>query len=260
VVVSKYVDHTPLHRLSGIFAREGLDLPRSTLCDWIADVATARAPIGDQLQREIAATDYLQTDDTTITVLDERGGSYKGRLWTYLDPLARQVVFDATPTHERDGPAAFLAAFRGKLQADAYSGYDGLYQGGRVLEIGCWAHARRGFVEAFLIDTAAALMIALIKQLYDVERDAVDVDPERLEIVEELRKTIVEGQAGAQLVQLPIRQILQRPPRCGFIEDQVQIGKRIIPAISDEFGDTTTPKVHGIDPVHFYEASCRVVG
>jgi transposase len=178
VVVTKYVDHTPLHRLSGIFAREGIDLPRSTLCDWVADVATALAPIGDQLRREIVATDYLQTDDTTITVLDERGGSYKGRLWTYLDPLTRQVVFDATRTHERDGPAAFLADFRGKLQADAYIGYDGLYQSGRVLEIGCWAHARRGFVEAFLIDSAAALMIALIQQLYDVERDAAALDPD----------------------------------------------------------------------------------
>jgi transposase len=178
VVVTKYVDHTPLHRLSGIFARERIDLPRSTLCDWVADVATALTPIGDQLRREVVAADYLQTDDTTVTVLDERGGSYKGRLWTYLDPLARQVVFDATRTHERDGPATFLADFRGKLQADAYTGYDGFYQDGRILEIGCWAHARRGFVEAFMIDTAAALMIALIQQLYDVERDAADLDPD----------------------------------------------------------------------------------
>jgi transposase len=178
VVVSKYVDHLPLHRLERMFAREGIDLPRSTLCDWVANVATALTPIGDQLRREIVAADYLQTDDTTITVLDERGGSYKGRLWTYLDPLTPQVVFDATPTHERDGPAAFLANFRGKLQADAYTGYDGRYQSGRILEVGCWAHARRGFVEAFMIDTAAALMIALIQQLYDVERDGADLDPE----------------------------------------------------------------------------------
>jgi len=178
VVVSKYVDHLPLHRLEGIFARQGIDLPRSTLCGWVADVATALTPIGDQLRREIVAADYLQTDDTSITVLDERGGSFKGRIWTYLDPLTKQVVFDATPTHERDGPAAFLADFRGKLQADAYSGYDGLYQSGRVMEIGCWAHARRPFVEAFMTDTSAALMIALIQQLYQVEHDAADLDPD----------------------------------------------------------------------------------
>jgi transposase len=177
VVVSKYVDHLPLHRLAGIFARERVDLPRSTLCGWVADVATALTPIGEQLRREVVAADYLQTDDTTITVLDDRGGSFKGRVWTYLDPLTHQVVFDATTTHERDGPAAFLAEFRGALQADAYSGYDALYQSGRVIEIGCWAHARRRFVEAFLIDTSAALMIALIQQLYEVEHTAAELDP-----------------------------------------------------------------------------------
>src|SRR5438477_5977251 len=116
VVVSKYVDHLPLHRLEGIFAREGIDLPRSTLCGWVADVATALTPIGDQLRREITAATYLQTDDTSVTVLGDHGGSFKGRLWAYLDPLGRQVVFEATTTHERDGPAAFLADFRGALQ------------------------------------------------------------------------------------------------------------------------------------------------
>ena len=178
VIVSKYVDHLPLHRMEGIFAREGIDLPRSTLCGWVADVTTALTPIGEQLRREITAADYLQTDDRTITLLDDRRGSFKGRIWTYLDPLTNQVVFDATTTHERDGPAAFLAEFRGKLQADAYAGYDALYQTGRVIEIGCWAHARRRFVEAFMIDPSAALMIALIQQLYQIERDAIDLDPE----------------------------------------------------------------------------------
>ena len=178
VVVSKYVDHTPLYRLAGIFAREGVDLSRATLCDWVADVASALTPIGDQLRREIAAATYLQTDDTTVTVLGEHGGSFKGRLWTYLDPLARQVGFDATPTHERDGPTDFLATFRGKLQADAYAGYDVLYASGRVLEIGCWAHARRRFVEAFLTDGSAARMVALIQQLYHVERAGADLAPD----------------------------------------------------------------------------------
>ena len=206
VVVSKYVDHLPLYRLEGIFARHGIDLPRSTLCGWVADVAAALTPIGDQLRREVVAADYLQTDDTSITVLDERGGSFKGRIWTYLDPLTTQVVFDATPTHERDGPAAFLVDFRGKLQADAYSGYDGLYQGGRVIEIGCWAHARRPFVEAFMTDTAAALMIALIQQLYQVEHEAAELEPDarralrQAQSVPLLAKIDAERQALARTV------------------------------------------------------------
>jgi transposase len=178
VVVSKYVDHLPLYRLERIFAREGIELSRTTLCDWVAEVSTALTPIGEHLRREITAATYLQTDDTSVTVLDEQVGSYKGRLWTYLDPLGRQVVFDATQTHERDGPAAFLAGFRGKLQADAYRGYDGLYQRGYVVEIGCMAHARRRFVEAFMTDASAARMIACIQQLYDVERAAAELTPE----------------------------------------------------------------------------------
>jgi transposase len=176
IVVAKYVDHLPLHRLEGIFAREGIDLARTTLCGWVADVATALTPIGDQVRREITAATYLQTDDTSITVLGDHGGSFKGRLWTYLDPLGRQVVFEATRTHERDGPEAFLAEFRGALQADAYTGYNALYQTGRVVEIGCWAHARRRFVEAFLLDGSAALMVALIQQLYQVERMAAHLE------------------------------------------------------------------------------------
>jgi hypothetical protein len=94
----------------------------------------------------------------------------KGRIWTYLDPIARQVVSDATPTHERDGPERMLAPFVGDLQADAYTGYDGLYRTGRIRELGCWAHARRGLVEALPTEARAAPMVALIQELYQVER------------------------------------------------------------------------------------------
>jgi transposase len=173
VVVSKYVDHLPLYRLERIFDREHLDLSRATLCGWVADVATALAPIGDELRRQVVAATYLQTDDTPITILEETG-SRKGRIWVYLDPLTRQVVFDATPTHERDGPERFLATFAGDLQADAYTGYDALYRTGRIRELGCWAHARRGFVEALPTDARAAPMVALIQELYQVERAIAD--------------------------------------------------------------------------------------
>lgn len=205
VVVSKYVDHLPLHRLAGIFARDGVDLSRTTLCGWIADVASALAPIGDQLRREVTAATYLHTDDTPVTVLDAaQGGSFKGRLWTYLDPLGQQVVFDATATHERDGPEAFLAAFAGALQADAYAGYDALYRSGRVLEIGCWAHARRRFVEALTTDPQAALIVALIQQLYQVERAGTDLDADA-------RRTLRREQAVPLLARIDsVRQDLAR--------------------------------------------------
>ena len=177
VVVSKYADHLPLHRLEGIFARHGVTLARSTLCDWVGDVAAALAPIGTQLRREITAATYLQTDDTPVTLLDRAGGSTKARIWTYLDPLGGQVVFDATRTHERAGPEAFLGDFSGILQADAYTGYDALYRSGRIVEVGCWAHGRRRFVEALETDAHAAPVLALIQQLYDIERATADASP-----------------------------------------------------------------------------------
>jgi transposase len=185
------VDHLPLHRLEGIFARHGVDLSRATMCGWVADVATALAPIGERLRQEITATDYLQTDDTPVTVLHDGGGSFKGRLWTYLDPLGQQVVFDATRTHERDGPLAFLATFRGTLQADAYPGYDELYRRGRIRELGCWAHARRRFVEALTTDSQAARMVALIQQLYQVERLGADLDADARRVLRQTQSVPV---------------------------------------------------------------------
>jgi Transposase IS66 family len=99
---------------------------------------------------------------------------------------------------------AFLAPFQGAFQADAYSGYDALYQSGRVIEVGCWAHVRRGFVEAFMIDTAAALMIALIQQLYQVEQAAANLDPDG-------RRALRQEQSAALLMKIDAeRQALAR--------------------------------------------------
>jgi hypothetical protein len=153
-------------------------LPRSTLCGWVEDVAQAFSPIVEHMKAELLATDYLQTDDTPVLVLKKLLGSFKGRLWAYLDPLGCQVVYDATPTHEAKGPEAFLAGFRGYLQADAYAGYDGLFRSGQVMEVACWTHARRRFREALETDPRAALMLALIQELYRVEREAEELPPE----------------------------------------------------------------------------------
>jgi transposase len=179
VVVSKFADHLPLHRQEGILARHGVHLSRSTLCGWVADVACAFQPIVEHMKTELLATDYLQTDDTPVLVLKKLLGSFKGRLWAYLDPLARQVVYDATPTHEASGPEAFLAGFKGYLQADAYAGYDGLFRSGQVIEVACWTHARRRFREALDTDPRAAFMLALVQELYRVESDAEELLPQQ---------------------------------------------------------------------------------
>jgi transposase len=178
VVVSKYADHLPLYRQEGILARHGVQLTRQTQCDWVREVARACAPIAEEVKRQVLGTDYLQTDDTSVVVLGGEEGSFKGRLWTYLDPLARQVVFEATATHQRAGPEAFLASFRGYLQADAYKGYDALYSSGRIVEVACWAHGRRRFKEALDTDPRAAEVLLLVQQLYAIEDEAKELPAE----------------------------------------------------------------------------------
>lgn len=179
VVVSKYADHLPLYRQEGILARHGITLSRSTQCDWVRQVARACEPIAEEIKRQILTADYLQTDDTSVVVLGGSEGSFKGRLWTYLDPLVRQVVFEATATHERAGPEAFLSSFRGYLQADAYKGYDALYSSWRIVEVACWAHGRRRFKEALDTEPRAAAVLALVQQLYAVEDEAKELPADR---------------------------------------------------------------------------------
>ncbi len=177
VVVSKFGDHQPLYRQSQIFSRHGVTLSRSTLCGWVADAAELVSPLVGWMQSELRRSRILQTDDTPVTVLDEQGGTHKGRLWVYLGDRGHpHVVYDYTPTREGIGPSRFLDGFQGFLQADAYSGYDALYASGSVLEVGCWAHARRYFHEAAIGagDTRGYAALAFIGQLFQVERDASD--------------------------------------------------------------------------------------
>jgi len=211
VVVSKFADHLPLYRQEGILGRQGVRLPRSTLCGWVASVAETLTPIVEHMKSEVVSTDYLQTDDTPVVVLKKLAGSFKGRLWAYLDPLGRQVVYDATPTHERAGPEAFLAGFRGYLQADAYTGYDALYASGRITEVGCWAHARRRFREALETDPRAASMLALVQELYRVEREAEALSPEERKALRQERSVPVLARIDELRLQLEA-EVLPKSP------------------------------------------------
>lgn len=178
VVTAKYVEHTPLYRLERSLARHGVAIARSTMCGFVEQVADALAPIGDEMKRQILSGDYLQTDDTPVVVLAFDGGSFKGRLWTYLDPLSRQVVFDATRTHERKWPEAFLESFKGFIQADAYTGYDAIFRDGRRREVACWAHARRRFKDALDAgEQKAASVLRHVQELYQIEREAHESPP-----------------------------------------------------------------------------------
>lgn len=180
VAISKYCDHLPLYRQEGIYRRQGIDLARSTMCGWIGAVTDLVAPMVEHLKQDLLRSAVIGTDDTPVPVLDPgRRVTAKGRLWVYVgDDDHPAVVFDYTPTRERAGPVAFLAGYSGYLQADAYSGYDGIYAGGQVLEVACWMHARRYFHEASLADPARPCeALALIQQLYRVEKTAQEMAP-----------------------------------------------------------------------------------
>lgn len=189
-ITSKLGDHLPLYRLENIFARQGVQVARSTMCAWMLAAGELAKPLVELFAARVRQSRVVHTDDTTVPLLpaaEERTRSKgnpckKGRIWTYLgDEANPYTVYDYTPTRKRDGPATWLSGYRGYLQADAYGGYDGIYhaQGAGlnatqgVVEVACWAHARRKFYDAQDSDgKRAAQMLALIGELYAVEREA----------------------------------------------------------------------------------------
>ena len=176
IIVSKLVDHLPLYRQEKRHARQGVKLSRSTLCGWLRDAATALEPLYIQLKQRILAANFVHTDDTPVPVQDDaREHCRTGRLWAYVS--GGGTVYDATPDRCRVGPISFLQEYQGYLQCDAYPGYNGLFARGNVVEVGCWAHARRKFVDA--AKTSAGIAheaVARIKGLYAVEHEARDID------------------------------------------------------------------------------------
>jgi transposase len=137
-------------------------------------------PLCQLLKVSVLQSKVLHTDDTTVPVRDETRSSHRyGRLWDYIgDETHPGIVFDYTTTHARDGPAAFLKDFKGFLQADAYGAYDGIYTGsnGTILEVGCWAHARNKFKDAYSTDPERVVAAkAWVRKLYDVEDEAKEI-------------------------------------------------------------------------------------
>jgi len=180
VTVSKQGDHLPLYRQEEIFSRHGVDLPRSTLCGWLAECAALLQPLYRLMVARVLQSKVLHTDDTTVPVLDPSlPHTRQGRFWLYFgDRNHPYAVYDYTPNHKRDGPARFLVNYQGYLQADAFGGYDGIYAGssGKIVEVACWAHARRKFYDAQRSAGAVAHeALARIGQLYSIERELTEV-------------------------------------------------------------------------------------
>jgi transposase len=176
VVLSKYVDHLPLHRLARIYARSGVHFAVSTLADWVGGGAEALTPIARRILEHALASEVLQTDDTGLRVLDRDhpNGSKRGHMWGYIGD-GRWVAFDYTPDWSAERPREVLSRYkRGHLMHDGYAGYSAVHTANEaIIELACWAHARRGFIDTLEAgDGRAAVPIKLIAALYEVESRA----------------------------------------------------------------------------------------
>jgi transposase len=184
VMVSKYCDHIPLYRQSGIYARDGVQIDRSTMAGWVDNGDALLDPLVAALGRYALAGAKVHADDTPVAVLDPgRGRTKTGRLWVYVRddrPAASQdapaVWFQYSPDRKGEHPQKHLKQFSGILQADAYGGWGKLYDSGRVVEAACWAHARRPWWDLHLSlgrapGTIAEQALKRIAALYAVEAD-----------------------------------------------------------------------------------------
>ena len=177
VVVSKYADHLPLYRLEDVFARSGVELPRSTLCRWAMQAAAILEPVYLAMVERVRTSESIHTDDTPVPVLDlSLPKTRTARFWVYCGDWRNPfTVYDYTTSRKRDGPVEFLKNFAGYLHADAFAGYDGIYAAGSVKQVLCWAHARRKFYDARTAQPDVAhVALAYVARLYRVEREAMD--------------------------------------------------------------------------------------
>jgi transposase len=212
VIVGKYCDHLPLYRQSGIYAREGVELDRATLADWVGKTAALVSPLVEAVAQHLMAAEKLHVDDTPVPVLAPGTGKTKtGRLWVYLRderPYGGEappaVIYRYSPDRKGEHPRAQLAKFRGFLQADGYSGFGALYQtasghSATVTEVACWAHVRRKFYDIHIATNApiAGDALARIGQLFDIERVAMGRSPqERVRIRQGSARRVIDDLAA----------------------------------------------------------------
>jgi len=187
IVTSKFSDYLPLYRLEDIFQRQGFEISRATQSVWCGDVADLVEPLYRLMAERVRASHVVATDDT-IMPMQSSGKTKSARMWVYVGDAAHPYnVFDFTLNRGRDGPKHFLDNYQQVLLADAYGGYNGVVAGNEIVRAGCWAHARRKFIEAEKVAPEIAReAVALVRALYAVEKQAKDVSvAERLQLRQE---------------------------------------------------------------------------
>ena len=190
ILFSKYGLHLPLNRQSAVYEREGIDLDVSTLADWVGAAAETLMPLVEAIRTHVFAAERIHGDDTTVPVL-AKGKTRTGRLWAYVrddrpfagpDPPA--AVFFYSRDRGGEHPEQHLASYAGLMQADAYAGFDRLYEANRkpgpIIEAACWAHGRRKFFDLARINKAPIAVEAVerIDALFAIEREINGVTPQ----------------------------------------------------------------------------------
>lgn len=230
ILVSTFVDHLPLNRQERIYARHGVVMPRSTLCEYKLGAGELLAALRPALSAHVLAAPRVHADDTTFPLIEGgRGQTKTARMWGYLGAGAYRndnghwiehpagVVFEFTDSRESAHPVRFLKGYRGYLQADAYSGFEALYRSGQIVAVGCWAHCRRRFFEITKTHKPpglAAEALAWIAGLYRIESDIRGRPPDQIHqarqseavpLLEQFRRWL-EGHFPRLLPQSPLGQ------------------------------------------------------
>ena len=178
VLVSKYADHLPLHRLEKIFTREGFRISRQTLSDWVRDSTTLLNVLTDAMWRDIYDAPWIATDATGVLVQNKE----RCKLTNFYTLIAanKHVLFKVLKKNDGDAVADLLKGYSGYLLADASTVYHELYRREDIVEVGCWAHARRKFFEALHDDKERAMVgIGFIGLLFDAQRKTYDAKTKR---------------------------------------------------------------------------------
>lgn len=183
VLISKYADHQPLYRQEQIYARAGVELPRSTLADWVGRCGVELTPLVECLRGRLLEQPVLHADETPVPMLSPgKKRTHRAYVWAYAAtryaPI-QGVVYDFHPSRAGQASRDFLSDWRGKLVCDDYTGYKAGFASG-ITEVGCWAHARRKFHELLERNQSpiAAKALTYISTLYDIERQAADLLPD----------------------------------------------------------------------------------
>lgn len=206
ILFSKYRAHLPLNRQSDIYEKEGIDLDVSTLADWVGACSATLQPLIDEIEKYVLGAERIHADDTTVPVL-AKNKCVTGRLWTYVrddapfgGSAAPAALFYYSQNRGGEHPEQHLAGYSGLMQADAYSGYNGLYlvdrKPGPIIEAACWAHGRRKFFELADLQKAPVAIEAVrrIDELFAIEREINGRPPdERRAVRQERSKPVVEA-------------------------------------------------------------------